>query len=101
MIEMRSYVYVMGRKDGPVKVGISTNPQSRLNGIQTGCPFRIKILHLEPMHDRAHAIWHEENFHAVYSQDRLIGEWFNIDAELAIEGITTALEIEHHFETRI
>jgi hypothetical protein len=94
----KEYVYVIGRPDGPVKVGISRYPYGRVNSLQTGCPFPLELLHAQPMRDRSHALQHERNFHEVYAEKRLSGEWFDIDAELAIECIETALEIEAHFE---
>lgn len=97
---MTTFLYVIGKEDGPVKVGISDYPGGRLNTLQTGCPFKIEILHLAEMRDRNHALWHEANFHEVYAEKRLVGEWFDLDAELAIECITSGLDIEEHFEQR-
>jgi predicted GIY-YIG superfamily endonuclease len=96
-----NFIYVIGRQDGPVKVGVTSNPQSRLGQIRTGCPFHVELLHAEPMLSRAHALQHEADFHAVYEEKRLNGEWFDIDAELAIELIETGLDHESWFqETR-
>lgn len=97
---MRQYVYVIGREEGPVKVGVSANPWSRASGLQTGCPFELKVLHAQEMRDRAHALDHERHFHAVYETHKLVGEWFDIDADLAIEGIETSLQLEEHFAGR-
>jgi predicted GIY-YIG superfamily endonuclease len=94
------YLYVIGREQGPVKVGISASPESRLGQIQTGCPFKCGLLHVQLMRDRNHALSHERTFQEVYTKYRLIGEWFKLDAELAIEGIETGLEFEEYFEKR-
>lgn len=95
-----AFVYVIGREEGPVKVGISSNPRKRLSQIRTACPFHAELLHVEPMLDRWHARYHEEMFHGVYEEKRLNGEWFDLDAELAIEQVETSLEIEAYFYAR-
>lgn len=93
------FIYVIGREQGPVKVGISSSPRTRLAELQTGCPFKISILNEQRMRDRDHALKHEKTFHEVYRKYRLMGEWFKIDADIAIDGICTGLELEQHFES--
>lgn len=90
-------LYVIGREGGPVKVGVSSQPSGRLAALQIGCPFRLSLLHSEPIPNRELALRLEADFHAVYAEDRLIGEWFNLDRELAIDGVTTAVEMHRHF----
>ena len=97
---MKVFVYVIGREQGPVKVGISQNPEKRLGAIQSGCPFRVKVLHKSPARDLRHAYSHEQIFHEIYAPKRLVGEWFNLDADLAIEGVETGFQIEEYLETR-
>lgn len=94
------YIYVIGREEGPVKVGITSNLKGRLCQIQTGCYFKAEILHAEPMLDRSHALHHEAAFHDVYAEKRLVGEWFDLEADLAIELIETGLEHEAYFHAR-
>jgi predicted GIY-YIG superfamily endonuclease len=93
-----SYVYVIGRERGPVKVGVSDNPRGRLTSLQTGCPFKLSLLHQEKVDSREYALWVEAHFRAVYERERLMGEWFKLDAELAIEGIETTIQIDEHFK---
>lgn len=92
------FIYVIGVESGPVKVGISSSPGSRLGAIQTGCHFKIDILYSRRCKDRDHALKNEKIFHDVYAEKRLVGEWFNIDADLAIEAIETGFDIEDHLE---
>lgn len=94
----RHYIYVIGREEGPVKVGITSSPGSRLSTIQTGCHFPIEILHLRECRDRDDALRHEQSFHVVYEENRLTGEWFNLDADLAIEGVDCDFETRAYFE---
>lgn len=92
------FVYVIGRQEGPVKVGISCYPYGRLATLQIGCPFKLELLHTHKARSRNHALEHEDMFHRVYEQHRLIGEWFDLDAELAKEGVDTTFETEDWFE---
>ena len=88
------YVYIIGREEGPVKVGVTSSLDARLATIQTGCHFKIDLLYFRQFRNRDHALEHERNFHAVYAQNRLAGEWFDLDLDHAIEGIDTAIDIE-------
>lgn len=92
------FIYVIGREEGPVKVGITSSPNGRLSTIQTGCHFKIEILHLRECRDRDHALEHEQIFHDVYRDERLSGEWFNLDAAHAIEGVDVSFDYEEHWE---
>lgn len=92
-----TYVYVIGRSEGPVKVGITSDLIGRLRSMQTGSPFKLKLLYAMPCESRNDAREHEQTFHAVYAENRLEGEWFNMDAELAIEGVKTGFQIEEWF----
>jgi hypothetical protein len=91
-------VYVIGRSEGPVKVGISAYPWGRLATLQIGCPFKLELLHTHKARNRLHALAHEEMFHSVYKEYRMIGEWFELDAEAAIEGVDCTFETEEYFE---
>ncbi|MBR1122125.1 GIY-YIG nuclease family protein [Bradyrhizobium lablabi] len=94
----RHYIYVIGREEGPVKVGITSSPGGRLSTIQTGCPFRVEILHLRECRDRNDALRHEQIFHDVHSGTRLAGEWFDMEADLAIESVDCDFEFQEYFE---
>jgi hypothetical protein len=91
------YIYVIGREEGPVKVGISDNPHGRLRTLQTGSAVKLKLLHTRAGRDRAHVLWHEETFHVVHKDVRLSGEWFDMPADEAIESVDTSFEYEEHF----
>lgn len=94
-ITMTVYVYVIGRPDGPVKVGVAAAPWQRIKKLRTGCPFPVEILFVHPMRDRAHAMQHEGMFHSVHEQSRMHGEWFDMPAELAVESIETTICYEN------
>lgn len=92
--ERKCFVYVIGRQSGPVKIGISAKPASRATDLQVGCPFKIKLLHAVEFSSRVVAEFHEGMIHSVYSDDRLMGEWFKIDVDQATEAIRTSIETE-------
>lgn len=56
-----------------VKVGIAYNPQTRLIQMQTGCPFKLEMLHCYPCED---ALVAERMLHKKYGQHWERGEWF-------------------------
>jgi hypothetical protein len=91
---MITYIYVIGKESGPCKVGISKSPHSRAVELQTGCPFKISVLYQRECRDYSHARMRESIFHEVYEDLKIIGEWFDIDADLAIEGVDTGFDLE-------
>lgn len=97
-----AFVYFIGEVDnGPIKIGHSKDPISRLRSMQTGNPRRLRIefvlageMHLEKM---LHEMWSK---YAIYSTrasgkpDTLPGtEWFTAEARPLLEPIlATAVE---------
>lgn len=83
-----SSIYIIGwSDDGPVKVGIARDLKSRLSAIQTGCPFRLRVLHAVPAGRFAQMV--EAETHRTLAEHRLEGEWFSCSAEHA-EGVASA-----------
>lgn len=74
----KSYVYfIQGEKGGPIKIGYSTNVESRVKELQTGFPTKLVVLALIPGR-----IWHETELHKRFQKHRLHGEWFKPVPEL-------------------
>lgn len=86
-----TFVYVIGRNEGPVKIGISSRPDKRLGSIQNGCPFPIEILYKKRLHTRLKARSAEQYFHKLHFGSRLAGEWFNMTAAVAIDRLRSFL----------
>jgi len=93
-------LYVIGREDGPVKIGISSDVGSRLTTIQTSCPFKVSLFHEETVASRQDALRHEREIHEVYAERRLHGEWFDMDAGRGVEAVETCIQIYEHFQSR-
>lgn len=94
MSKLPVFIYVIGREQGPVKVGVSSMPEARMGTLQTGCPFRLSLLHVRQMRNRDHALEYERNFRADHAAYHLHGEWYRCDADFAIDGIECAVETE-------
>lgn len=95
---MKMRVYIAGREQGPIKLGISRNPPARISALQTGCPFQIKLLHQGETTDAKKAWSEEQTFHRHVAEARIYGEWFNLDAETAISIYENQVELNAHFE---
>lgn len=75
---MNVYVIAGGRRH--VKIGISQNVEKRRRGIQTGCPFSIRIV--QSWHtSRAREI--ERKAHRTFAKYRWAGEWFDVPQRAA------------------
>jgi predicted GIY-YIG superfamily endonuclease len=74
---MKTYVYIMCA-GGYAKIGVARNPQRRLETMQTGNPYVIKILALFPLNSRAEAFAYESELHNRFREYRYIGEWFHM-----------------------
>mgnify|MGYP003402269466 CR=1 FL=1 len=60
-----------------MKIGFSKDPARRLRGLQTGCPYRLRILFTIPGSKEL-----EAHLHTVYHNYRINGEWFQIEPSL-------------------
>jgi hypothetical protein len=60
-----------------VKIGVSSDPNSRLKELQTGNPFKLKIAATIPGHFAT-----EKELHNIFERFRMEGEWFRYDAHL-------------------
>lgn len=89
----RTFVYLVGREEGPIKCGITSNLFSRLRSLQTGCPFRIQVIYVHTALVREMAAQIEGHFHRSHDTDRTEGEWFNITSEDALESIDTIVDL--------
>lgn len=85
------FLYVIGAiTDGPVKLGISVDPERRLHQLQTGHHERLRLFHAEPV-PRDKARLFERLLHRDIGYKRSHGEWFNLNVDDAIAQITFTL----------
>src|SRR6476661_1387512 len=76
-------VYVIGSEAGPMKIGISANPTSRLATLQTASPVRLSLICAVQL-DREMAVAAERLFHETHKRWRLNGEWFSMVQRVAV-----------------
>lgn len=60
-----------------IKIGSSKTPEFRLASLQTGTPFRLKIVWCWPVDV-------ERELHHVFAIRRVLGEWFDMPVDEAI-----------------
>lgn len=81
-------LYVVGATHtGPLKIGITTSPDSRLASLQTGNHEKLSLFTYIVIPDKSR--WIEKTIHESLGLWRLHGEWFNISLPCAIEAIYT------------
>lgn len=90
--DKRGFVYVITHPMYPeyVKIGRAFNPESRLRGYQTGCPFRGYKLHYSVyFHDCYQA---EREMHLRLDRYKMEGEWFALAPHMAEYAINNLRE---------
>jgi hypothetical protein len=96
---MKKYVYIF-YAGGNFKIGVANNIKSRVKVLQTGCPYKIKILAKLYTLD---AFKMELEIHKKLHRYNTIGEWFTISIEIYneivskynFEKVVDDLEIEY------
>lgn len=69
--------FIQGVDGGPIKIGRSVDPLSRLSSLQTGSPVVLKMLATVPGE-----LLPEEALHKAFADLRTHGEWFSADPQL-------------------
>lgn len=82
-----SYLYVIGGKSKPVKIGVAADPNGRLHDLQVGSPKTLTIIRLFLCVSRSDAINVETQCKLALSQYRIRGEWFAVSAAEAAKTI--------------
>jgi len=75
------YVYLIKSKytyTEVYKIGIANDPQSRLAQLQTGNPYQLEIVSCYGFEDAGVV---EKSLHQAYKEERLQGEWFELNHE--------------------
>ncbi len=77
--------YIVGPKQGkPIKIGLSQNPKTRLNGLQVSNWSELKLLFtLDPYN----CYKLERGIYKLLAQSRLRGEWFDLTAPEMISAV--------------
>jgi len=75
-------LYFIRSAGGPIKIGVSNNVPKRLRGLQTSSPYKLELACTV-----VGGAMQEPEYHALFAEHRLEGEWFSpapeIEAEIA------------------
>ena len=88
------FVYIMcaGAASYPrAKIGFSANPRARLTRMQTGSPFRIRLVQAWRLDSRAMAVEVERDVHQRLHERHCHGEWFRCQEHVAMRHLHDAL----------
>lgn len=89
--EKPHFIYVIAHESagggitGPVKIGITSNPDARLATLKTASPKPLDIAFVFVAPNKEYARDIEAAFHKIRAKDRLHGEWFNLSPLMAVE----------------
>lgn len=84
-----AYIYVIGEKGGPYKIGYSGSPNQRLNALRQSTRMDLEIwLTGELPYKNARGV--ELLTHKILAEHRVEGEWFSVTVEQAEAAITEA-----------
>jgi len=72
----QSIYFIQAGFDGPVKIGVAYSPERRLQSLQCGNAYRLRLIGtIKPKSPRG-AYRVESMLHGAFADDRLEGEWF-------------------------
>jgi hypothetical protein len=93
MIKVRQLLYIVDEANsGYVKLGVTNqDPESRLSNLQTGNPRTLELSHIiEIPGNNQHRVL-EKNCKNWFSNKRVQGEWYQMDADYAFHCIKDAI----------
>jgi hypothetical protein len=82
-------VYVIGPREGPLKIGYAADPRSRLSNLQVGQAVELMI-HYEEETEASRAKVIEKLIHRQLGHKRIRGEWFDVSVDDAIAEVKYA-----------
>ncbi len=73
--------FIQQEADGPIKIGVSTDPCKRLRQLQTSTQYKLRLVALlpDPVRERD---WTEASIHKSFAHLHISGEWFRPEPEL-------------------
>ena len=75
--EVKQLYAIQAGEDGPIKVGIAANAASRVRDLQTGNPYKLRLLGYSVVR-KEWAIQWEKKVHERLKANRMEGEWFRV-----------------------
>lgn len=87
--ERPAFVYVIGTPDGPVKVGVTNDVESRRSVLQVASLTALEISLSVPL-SRREAFAVERHAHWLLKDQRVRGEWFRVASADAVKAVQAA-----------
>ena len=87
--ERPAFVYVIGAPDGPVKVGVTNDVESRRSVLQVASLTALEISLSVPL-SRREAFAVERHAHWLLKDQRVRGEWFRVASADAVKAVQAA-----------
>lgn len=72
------FIYCGDQQNSPVKIGVTSDIDSRIASLQTGNPYILKCKALIPCKDKNQAYNLESYLHDRFKKKRMVGEWFKL-----------------------
>jgi hypothetical protein len=72
------FIYCGQRNNSPVKIGVTSDIESRISALQTGNPYQLFCKAFIPCDNKDQAYRLEGFFHRQFRKNRMIGEWFKL-----------------------
>ncbi|MCP4325189.1 MAG: GIY-YIG nuclease family protein [Alteromonadales bacterium] len=72
------FIYCGDRNNSPVKIGVTSDIESRVSSLQTGNPYQLDCKAFIPCSNKEQAYRLESFFHRQFRKSRMIGEWFKL-----------------------
>jgi hypothetical protein len=70
-------IYFIGFKTTHIKIGYTSDLNRRIKELQTGCPFKLKVLATMQGDSQT-----EAGLHLMFASKRAVGEWFRAHGDL-------------------
>lgn len=74
--------FIQAHQSKRVKIGSTSDPQTRLSTLQIGSPEKLRLIGTIPCHDSTEARSRESELHRLFKRVGIHGEWFDFDDEL-------------------
>lgn len=74
-----SYVYFLTDDHGHIKIGKTNDMLTRMKELQTGNPYKLRILLTVGMRNEQEAFELEQTLHKEFRKARMEGEWFHAE----------------------
>lgn len=91
------YFIRCGKKDkDPVKIGRTTDLETRLKDLQVGNPYELNVLFTLPCISLSHSMKLERFLHRqLYHRHHIRGEWFSLDSRVSIPCLLNKFNTSH------